>query len=79
MKRKGVQFGGFGSQFACSWAGADSEILVPDLGGGSKPDWRSSRPLLTFYSVPIDHSKGTKISMEGVGIESKFVGAVGVW
>ena len=38
-KLKGVQLGGFGSQFACSWAGADPEILVSDFGGGgSKPD-----------------------------------------
>ena len=36
---KGVQLGGFCSQFACSLAGADPEILVPDLrGGGSKSD-----------------------------------------
>ena len=33
-KLKGVQLGDFGSQFACSWAGADPEILVPGLGGG---------------------------------------------
>ena len=43
-KLKGVQFGGFGGQFACSWAGADPEILVPDLGGLSLTD-----VLVVFY------------------------------
>ena len=37
-KLKGVQLGGFGSPFACPWAGADPGILEPDMGGGSKPD-----------------------------------------
>ena len=34
-KPKGVQPDGFLGQFACSWAGADPEIIVSCGGGGS--------------------------------------------
>ena len=70
-KQKGVQLGGFGGQFTCSWAGVDPEIIVWGEEGGS------SRPLLTFYRVfqlTIPREQ-TFPRSEG---ESKFLGAVGV-
>ena len=30
-----MQLGGFGSQFACSWAGADPEMIQLGLGWGT--------------------------------------------
>ena len=57
-KPKGLHLSGFGGQFACSWAGTDPKIV-----GGRGPNLNS----FTYLSVPIDHSKGTKLSNEGVG------------
>ena len=55
-----MQFGGFGSQFACYWTGADPEILVPDLGGLSLTDVLAVLYLLFTKCSNYSHSFSTR-------------------
>ena len=61
-----MQLDSFGGQFACSRADADLEIIVSGVGGGED----LSLTDITYFlqSLPIDHSKETKISKKGRGL-----------
>ena len=67
-----------GGQFACSQAGADQEIIV-SVGEVEAQAGLMFKSSFTYFlqSVPIDHSKGTKISKEEGWGSPSFLGAVG--
>ena len=60
-------------------AGADQEIIV-SVGEGEAQAWLMFKSSFTYFLqfVPIDHSKGTKISQEGGWGESKKFRRCGV-